>query len=87
MPTGNKLVRAQPLGASEAGDVTLVAGAWNDAFLDEAELFPDGAHDDQIDALSGAMAVVAQRPTHENPYCNLGRRRPRPAESLAYPRK
>ena len=33
-------------------------GAWIPAFLDEAEVFPHGEHDDQIDALSGAIAML-----------------------------
>ena len=55
-PRGNKIVRAEPVAArAEAGDLHLVAAPWNNAFLDEAEIFPDGPHDDQIDALSGAL--------------------------------
>ena len=52
----NKLVRARPLSsAAEAGNVKLVRGAWNEAFLDEVELFPTpGEHDDMVDAASGA---------------------------------
>ena len=42
VPSGNKIVRAQPVATrAEAGDLTIVSGTWNDAFLDEAELFPD----------------------------------------------
>jgi predicted phage terminase large subunit-like protein len=63
-PSGSKLIRAQPVAAhAEAGYLTIVTGHWNDAFLDEAELFPDGAHDDQIDAVSGAIAALASRHT------------------------
>ncbi len=65
-PTGSKLIRAQPVAAhAEAHYLKLVTGAWNDAFLDEAELFPDGRHDDQIDALSGAIAALSQH--HRGP--------------------
>jgi predicted phage terminase large subunit-like protein len=65
VPSGNKVTRAQLIASrAEAGDLTLVTGPWNDAFLDEAEIFPDGAHDDQVDALSGAMAYLAQ---HNSP--------------------
>ncbi len=61
-PTGNKIMRAEPVAArAEAGDIHLVHGNWNDAFLDEAEIFPDGAHDDQIDALAGAMNALRSR--------------------------
>ncbi len=57
--TGDKLTRARPVSAAaEAGNVLLVQGPWIGAFLDEAEAFPDGAHDDQIDALSGAVEML-----------------------------
>jgi predicted phage terminase large subunit-like protein len=52
----SKLLRADPVSsAAEAGNIKLVRGSWNGAFLDEAELFPAGAHDDQVDAISGAV--------------------------------
>jgi predicted phage terminase large subunit-like protein len=52
----NKLIRARPLSsAAEAGNVKLVCATWNNAFLDEVELFPTpGEHDDMVDAASGA---------------------------------
>ena len=58
--TGNKETRAKPLAAqSEIGNVRLVRGAWNDAFLDEIEMFPAGAHDDQVDAAADALRELA----------------------------
>jgi predicted phage terminase large subunit-like protein len=60
--TGSKSVRARPLSAAaEAGNVILVdTGSWDvEAFLAEAELFPLGAHDDQVDAVAGAMEYLA----------------------------
>lgn len=55
--TGSKVVRAQPFSAAAyARNVKLVRGPWIGAFLDEAEGFPEGGHDDMIDAVSGAMA-------------------------------
>lgn len=64
--TGDKVTRARPFaGAAEAGNVVLVTGrssAWIGPFLDELEAFPNGAHDDQIDAVSGATRdLVTQR--------------------------
>lgn len=51
----DKITRAQALAAHcEAGNVKLVAGPWNEAFLKELEMFPFGEHDDQVDAASGA---------------------------------
>ena len=62
-PSGDKRTRARPVAAhAEAGYLKIVTGVWNDAFLEEAALFPGGAHDDQIDALSGAIAALTHRP-------------------------
>jgi predicted phage terminase large subunit-like protein len=62
-PSGSKAERARPMSsAAQVGNFVLVEGAWNRAFLDEAELFPTkGVHDDQIDACSGAMTVLTGR--------------------------
>lgn len=58
-PTGDKVTRAQPVSAQcEAGNVSVVRGAWVDKFMAELEGFPDGGHDDQVDALSGAFTVL-----------------------------
>lgn len=54
--TGSKEIRANPVSSqAEAGNVKLVRGAWNLPFLDEASGFPEVAHDDQVDAMSGAF--------------------------------
>ncbi len=45
--------------AAERGLVKLVAGHWVKDFLDEAELFPYGNHDDQMDAASLAFNKLA----------------------------
>lgn len=58
--TGDKLTRAMPLAAQcEAGNVSLLAGAWNAAYLDELCMFPNGRYDDQVDGSSGAFAKLA----------------------------
>lgn len=55
-PTQAKDLRARPLEAAiEAGNVCMVRGAWSTAWLDELRTFPHGAHDDQVDATSGAF--------------------------------
>ena len=55
--TGDKVVRSNPVASeAEAGNVKLVRGPWINEFLREAEHFPNGSHDDQVDALSGAYA-------------------------------
>jgi predicted phage terminase large subunit-like protein len=54
--TGDKATRSAPLAAAaEHGLVKLLAGHWNKDFLDEVEVFPQGAHDDQVDACSLAF--------------------------------
>ena len=51
--TADKLTRALGwLALAAEGRVHLVRGAWNDEFIDEAAAFPQGRHDDQIDAVS-----------------------------------
>jgi len=55
-PTGSKEARARPYSAAcESGLVKLVAGRWNEAFLDEHLLFPSGPHDDFVDSAAGAF--------------------------------
>jgi predicted phage terminase large subunit-like protein len=59
-PEGDKYTRALPAAARvEAGRVGVVRGDWNRAFLDELATFPAAAHDDQVDALSGAYTMLA----------------------------
>jgi len=59
--TGDKRLRAEPLAdQARVGNVRLVAGAWNRAFLDELCSFPHGPHDDQVDATAGAFAKLAR---------------------------
>lgn len=57
--TGSKENRASPLAAqSEALNVYLVRAAWNDIFIAEACLFPNGQYKDQIDAASRAYSAL-----------------------------
>ena len=55
--TGDKVTRARPASAqAEAGNIKIVRGGWNEAFLNEVENFPStNAKDDQVDALSDAL--------------------------------
>lgn len=63
--TGDKVTRALPFAAqAEAGNVALLRAAWNAAYLDELCAFPSGAHDDQVDASSGAFNRLARRQGH-----------------------
>ena len=59
--SGDKVTRAEPVSAqAEAGNVTLIKGPWNDAFLDEVASFPSGTFKDQVDALSRAFQELAR---------------------------
>jgi len=60
--TGDKLTRAEPVAAqAEAGNVRLVRGPWNEAFLEEVTTFPAGRWSDQVDALSRAFAHLNRK--------------------------
>ena len=60
---GDKLRRAGTwLTAAAEGRIRLVRGHWNRAFVDEVCSFPHGKHDDQIDAVSVAMALYDRQP-------------------------
>jgi phage terminase large subunit-like protein len=55
----NKVTRAEPFASQwQAGNVELARGPWNEAFLQELEEFPDGGHDDQVDASAGAFSSL-----------------------------
>jgi len=59
--TGDKETRAIPFAAQcEAGNVKLVKGDWNAAFLNELTSFPYGTNDDQVDAAAAAFNKLAQ---------------------------
>ena len=59
--TGSKEARAEPYAAQvQAGNVSLVAGGWNRAFLEEHEQFPFGKYKDQVDAVAGAFNKLAE---------------------------
>lgn len=58
--TGDKAVRAEPYAVQvEAGNIKVVRGAWNQAFIDEHKSFPVGKFKDQIDAAGGAFNKLA----------------------------
>jgi predicted phage terminase large subunit-like protein len=57
--SGDKVTRAEPLAAQiNVGNVLMIRGAWNDALIDEMRMFPNGRHDDQVDSLSRAFALL-----------------------------
>ena len=58
--SGSKVTRAEPFAAQcEAGNVYLVRGPWNEAFIDELCSFPHQGADDQVDAAAGAFNKLA----------------------------
>lgn len=58
--TGDKETRARPAAIQcEAGNVYIVEGGWNEAFLDELCNFPMASHDDQVDAFADALNELA----------------------------
>jgi predicted phage terminase large subunit-like protein len=65
LESGDKATRAAPLAAQfEAGNVYLVRGAWNRAYIDEMCDFPGGKYKDRVDASSGAFGqlVMSTKP-------------------------
>jgi predicted phage terminase large subunit-like protein len=62
--TGDKVTRFGPASAQcRAGNVRILRAPWNEDFFRALEGFPDLAHDDDADALAGAMELVhAQGP-------------------------
>lgn len=64
-PEGGKVARAQAVSPQiEAGNVYLPDPGevpWVDAFVEECVAFPNGAHDDQVDAMTQALLRFATR--------------------------
>ncbi len=61
--TGTKKDRAIPLAAQvEVQNVYLVRAPWNNSFINEGALFPNGQFKDQMDAASRAYAALLRRP-------------------------
>lgn len=63
--SGDKETRAMPFAAqAEAGNVTLVRGDWNEAYLDELAGFPTGKFKDQVDATTRGFAELVSGSTY-----------------------
>jgi predicted phage terminase large subunit-like protein len=61
-PTGDKIFRADPFSVQvNYGNVIMLRGDWNRAFIDELRMFPFGTYKDQVDAASGAFQMLAKR--------------------------
>lgn len=62
--TGDKMSRAMPwISRAAQGLVYLVAGAWIPHWLSIWEEFPDGEHDDEIDAVTLAYLLLDEAPS------------------------
>lgn len=62
--TGDKRSRAGPFAAQvNVGNVRMLKGEWNEEFIHELQLFPNGKNDDLVDASSRAYnrAVLSRR--------------------------
>ena len=60
-PKGDKIVRASPTASSaKMGKMMVLAGDWNDRFINELHMFPDDKHDDIVDATAGAHDMLNQ---------------------------
>lgn len=61
--SGDKITRAQPFAAQvNVGNVKMLRGEWNKPFIEELRNFPNGKHDDQVDAASDAFDEVNEPP-------------------------
>lgn len=59
--TGSKILRATPFASQwQNGNVEVLAADWNDMYLSQLEFFPDGKHDDMVDASSDAFNELAE---------------------------
>lgn len=59
--TGSKELRATPLAAQwQNGNVQVLAAEWNDQYFLQLENFPEGKHDDMVDASSDAFDELGQ---------------------------
>jgi predicted phage terminase large subunit-like protein len=65
--SGSKVERANPVSAkAERGKIKILKTCRNaEAFLDEAESFPGGSHDDMVDAVTGAIAELMTYPSNK----------------------
>src|SRR5437868_15210477 len=60
--SGDKLTRFGPFSSQcRAGNVTILRGAWNEELFRVLEGFRDLAHDDEVDACSGALEMLNPR--------------------------
>lgn len=70
--TGSKEIRADAVASQcNVGNLKIVRGNWNEAFLSELESFPTGAYLDQVDALSLGFGFISDKRFGGGMYSNL----------------
>ena len=58
---GDKVTRSEPFAAQwQGGNVDVLAADWNESYFNELEQFPDGSHDDMVDASSDAFIELVE---------------------------
>jgi len=78
--SGSKVVRAEPIASQiNVGNVLMVKASWNDKFINECRMFPNGTFDDQVDGLSRAYMLLIGRNPAEIFIPNVDR----PADAIA----
>ena len=61
--SGDKQTRASPFASQvNVGNVKMSRGEWNDEFIKEMQIFPNGKHDDMIDSTSRAYNKASSKP-------------------------
>jgi predicted phage terminase large subunit-like protein len=72
--SGDKTIRAEGF-ASQAnvGNVVMLRGSWNHALIEELRSFPNGVHDDQVDAGSDAFNDLMGSPDVLSMWEKLGK--------------
>lgn len=61
-PKGDKVLRADVFASQvNIGNVFLLRGAWNEAFIEEFRFFPFGRYKDQVDSASSAFAMLNKK--------------------------
>ena len=59
--TGSKILRATPFASQwQNGNVDVLVADWNDMYLSQLEFFPEGKHDDMVDASSDSFNELAE---------------------------
>lgn len=67
--SGDKVTRAEPAAAQvNIGNVSMLRADWNQPFINELRMFPNGNFDDQVDALSRAFGeLIVRQPLRIDP--------------------